>query len=257
MPTTAQRCTPCTRVTEAANVSVSARHACEGGGCTCPGNHGDPTPPPAPRFCLPCANARTDRFGDPVERIPGHQCDGGVGCDCIASHPVERERAVALLASMPRYEGRGCSWTGTDPTRCTVHGDELVLVPAPHSVEGQAANLRVCRTALAQAAAVPTPEPPRPTVVDQLAQRMDTNGLVRRGRSWGTASHDEAARRALAALPCLDDATVDALAAVTLFSDHPFHPGEGDWESVPPSVQRRWRLRIRVLLDELAKAADQ
>lgn len=203
-------------------------------------------------FCLSCANARTNRFGDPVERVPVHRCDGGVGCECIASHPIERERAVALLASMPRYEGRGCSWVAGAPTRCTVHGAELVLVPAPHSVEGQAANLRVCRTALAQAAAVPTPEPPRPTVVGQLAQRMDAQALAK-----DTHYHQTAAERTLAALPCLDDATVDALALVLLYADHPTHPGEGSWDHVPGHVRARRHTRVRALLDALAKAADQ
>lgn len=166
------------------------------------------------------------------------------------------QRAEALLVSMPRYEGRGCSWVATAPTRCTTHGAELVLLPVMHSTGGEA-NQRLCRTVLAEAAAVPTPEPPRPTIVAQLAQRMDTNGVIHSSRGWGTASHVEAARRALAALPCLDDATVDGLAVVARFADHPLHPGEGNWESVPPYAQRRWRTRIRALLDELAKAADQ
>lgn len=130
-------------------------------------------------FCDSCANAwaRIDGL-----TIPSHRCDGGADCECLThlldteSH-TSRPITAALLAGMPRYEGRGCSWDAAAPTRCTTHGAELVLLPVMHSTGGEA-NQRLCRTALAEAAAVPTPEPPRPTVARGLLAAIDTDPAV-------------------------------------------------------------------------------
>lgn len=199
-------------------------------------------------FCDACAAAWAHMH---ALTVPPHECTALLGCDCLASHSLIMEEDPAPPAArLPRYDGRGCSWTG-DPAWCLVHNAEMVLVPMTHSTGGT--GIRMCRVLLSQAASAPTPEPPRPTVVDQLAQRMNT-AVNQRGPS---ENNNEAARRALAALPALDDTTVDALAVVTLFADHPLHPGEGNWETVPPYVRRRWHIRVRALLNELAKAADQ
>ena len=181
-----------------------------------------------------------------------HACDRPISW--TLNRRITPRHILTPADPLPVYRGPGCTWVGSDPTHCTNPDSPLVLVPVPHSADGEA-PVRMCRAFLAEASQATVPKPPRPTIVDQLAQRMDT-GVHTVQKGWGTASHQEAARRTLAALSCLDDETVDSLALIVLFADHPSHPGEGDWDTVPPHVRSRWHLRIRTLLDALAKAAD-
>lgn len=152
---------------------------------------------PQPVICISCTRART---GGGIGKISPHACDDPFGCDCVYGH------ATPGPTRLPRAHDRGCASGPDDMTRCVIHDSELVLIPVFNSSGG--INTRMCRAALTAAAATPAPAPPRPTVVDQLASRMDTGVYA-----VNLASHAEAARRTLAALPALDDETVNELAA--------------------------------------------
>ena len=182
-----------------------------------------------------------------------HACDRPISCGCPGPHINHGAVRLRPAEPLPVYRGPGCTWVGSDPTHCTNHDSPLVLVPVPHSADGEA-PVRMCRAFLAAAAYATVPEPPRPTIVDQLAQRMDT-GPTFGVAGWGTASHVRAARRTLAALSCLDDETVDSLAATAREASMP-RANRATWSALPLRSQQRWLDAVRALLDALAKAAD-
>ena len=195
--------------------------------------------------CGSCSRVRAATSVHPNTR---HACNRPSSCGCPGPH-FATGGIIAPADPLPVYRGSGCTWIGSDPTHCTNHDSPLVLVPVPHSGDGEA-PVRMCRAFLAEASQATVPEPPRPTIVDQLAQRMNIGAA-----GWGTASHVRAARRTLAALPALDDETVTSLADTAREASMP-RANRATWSALPIRSQQRWLDAVRALLDALAKAAD-
>lgn len=145
---------------------------------------------------------------------------------------------------VPVVHERGCTWHQADPTVCVEHRAPMVGIPMPHTTRTET-QVRVCTKMLRKAADLARRTAQPTSAMDQLAARMDTD-FRRPGepsRDWGTASHYVAALRTLRALPCLDNRTVDRLAARA-------------WDEMPFESNTPEDL-VRALLDALAEEADR